>query len=83
MQVKATLLGALFLIDFMYFETQNQNQDHNYQILNIGHFDTQILDIEHFDICEPSEILGVQTLDDAVFDLDVSYNLGGVLLYVG
>jgi len=29
-KVKATLLGALFLIDFMYFETQNQNQDHNY-----------------------------------------------------
>jgi len=26
-KVKATLLGALFLIDFMFFETQNQNQD--------------------------------------------------------
>jgi len=29
-KVKATLLGALFLIDFMYFETQNQNQDNHY-----------------------------------------------------
>ena len=43
----------------------------------------RVCDIEHFDICESSEILGVETLDDAVFDLDVSYNLGGVLLYVG
>ena len=24
-QMKATLLGALFLVDFMYFEKQNQN----------------------------------------------------------
>ena len=26
-KVKATLLGALFLIDFMYFETQNHNDN--------------------------------------------------------
>ena len=25
LQMKATLLGALFLVDFMYFEKQNQN----------------------------------------------------------
>jgi len=28
-KMKATLLGALFLIDFMYFETQNQNNHNN------------------------------------------------------
>ena len=29
-QVKATLLGALFLIDFMYFEhSNNNNNNHN------------------------------------------------------
>ena len=43
----------------------------------------RVCDIEHSDVSEPSQILGVQTLNDAVFDLDVCYNLGGVLLDMG
>ena len=30
LQVKATLLGALFLIDFMYFEQPNNHDNHSY-----------------------------------------------------
>ena len=42
-----------------------------------------VCDIQHSDVCEPSQILGVQTLNDAVFDLNVCYNLGRVLLDMG